>query len=298
MSSSVELSVSDRSLRPLDCQFPRTRQHEHLAVLIPKHLWKPDAQASHCDIFRCHKRFSMWERKHHCRKCGGVFCVKCSTRFTALLDTANLGFLNPPRDIPIAVFDSPTSPVRSWRVCDDCWYQIHGCPSPRPSVIKTRPLALVRESDSDTSSISSSVSSSPEMSTLRPSMRRIHASPRILHSPLRPSTPSSSPPSDVGALIEDAELSLGELESYPLKHSSVVCKANGGGRWEPKPIVALVSDRLPGGKAPYEIELEREEDEIRRRRANPIIRNGDFQLRAPREVEPRSPAGPICLSTF
>ncbi|KAL6297732.1 hypothetical protein BKA93DRAFT_831296, partial [Sparassis latifolia] len=99
-------------------------------------------------------------------------------------------------------------------------------------------------------------------------------------------------------LIEDAELSLGELESYPLKHSSVVCKANGGGRWEPKPIVALVSDRLPGGKAPYEIELEREEDEIRRRRANPIIRNGDFQLRAPREVEPRSPAGPICLSTF
>lgn len=89
-----------------------------------------------------------------------------------------------------------------------------------------------------------------------------------------------------------------ELAAYPLCHASAICKAAGGGRWEPKHVVQWVGARPPGFKAQYEIDMEREEAEARRVKANPIIRDGDFQLRAPREFEPRSMGGPIKLSTF
>ncbi|RDX51470.1 hypothetical protein OH76DRAFT_1481391 [Lentinus brumalis] len=283
---------------------PRPRRNEHLAVLLPKRLWKPDSQAAHCDTFLCRKPFSIWERRHHCRKCGGVFCAECSSKTTRLLDTSTLSFLNPPRNVPIDIYDSPTSPVVDSRVCDDCHDQIHGSKSPRsPVIARSNPIQLVRSTDSSTasgsSSVSSSVSTPPDGSPLnsiaaRPTFRRTHTSPRIPASPLRSSTPVPS-----GSVhIMDSELSLGELDSYPLKRASNICKASGGGRWEPKPIPQYVARRIPGRKAEYELELEREEAERRLRRANPVIKHGDFQLRAPREMEPRSPAGPFTLSTF
>ena len=72
----------------------------------------------------------------------------------------------------------------------------------------------------------------------------------------------------------DAELSLGELDSYPLKRASSICKATGGGRWEPKPIPEYAAKRIPGRKPTYELELEREEEERRLRRLNPVIKDG------------------------
>ncbi|KAJ3479271.1 hypothetical protein NLI96_g9177 [Meripilus lineatus] len=124
---------------------------------------------------------------------------------------------------------------------------------------------------------------------LAPPVRRAHtSSPRLLHSALRGTStppPQSSPDAD-----------LGELGTYPLRHASAICKANGGGRWEPKPV--NLQFRIPGDKEPHEIELEREEEERRIRRLNPVIVNGDFQLRVPREFEPRSIGGPFTYSTF
>lgn len=145
----------------------------------------------------------------------------------------------------------------------------------------------------------------------RPVVRRSYTSPRIPNSPLR-----TSPPSSIvdGSHIADSD--LGELAAYPLRHASAICKASGGGRWEPKPV-NLVGYRPHGTKLPYEIELEREEEEKRRERENPIIIDGgtfriicifmtkfllifytDFQLRVPKELGPRSLGGPITLSTF
>ncbi|KAI0820649.1 FYVE-domain-containing protein [Trametes gibbosa] len=289
---------------------PRPRHNEHLAVLLPKRLWKPDSQASHCDTFICRKAFTIWERRHHCRKCGGIFCADCSSRTTALLDTSKLSFLNPPRNVPIVLYNSPESPVLDTRVCNDCWDQIHGYKSPRSPVVPklSPPIALVRDVDgtgsgSGSSSVSSSISTPPEGSPLsalasRPALRRTHTSPRIPASPLRSTTPVPQSMAVSAAHIADSELSLGELDAYPLKRASSICKANGGGRWEPKQIPTYVAKRVPGCKADYELELEQEAAEYRRRRANPVIKDGDFQLRAPREIEPRSPAGPITLSTF
>ncbi|KAI0353149.1 hypothetical protein OH77DRAFT_1407401 [Trametes cingulata] len=308
------------SLLPLaSSSLPRPRQNEHLAVLLPKRLWKPDSQAAHCDTFLCRKAFSIFERRHHCRKCGGVFCGECSSRATPLLDTSKLAFLHPPRGVPIQLYDAPHSPVVAARVCDDCWDQIHGCKSPRSPVLaklsSAHPIALVRDTEaaasasagSSPSSVSSSIHTPPDGSPLsalasRPSLRRTHTSPRIPSSPLRSNTPvPAQQQQSLGssaAHIADAELSLGELDAYPLKRASSICKATGGGRWAPKPVPEYVAKRVPGCKAAYELELEREAEERRRRRMNPVIKDGDFQLRVPREVEPRSPAGPITLSTF
>ncbi|CCL98334.1 uncharacterized protein FIBRA_00328 [Fibroporia radiculosa] len=316
-SSSLSLSLSRSCISEPPCSGPSTlRPNEHLAVLLPKRLWKPDAQASHCDIFLCRKRFSVWERRHHCRKCGGIFCGDCSMRATTLLDTSNLDFLYPPRDTPITNFASPVSQVLHTRVCDHCWDQIHGVRTSRSlAVSAVAPIAVLKAAlvDSPDSSVTSSPCTPPDgcPPIARPSIRRAHtSSPRIPTSPLRSPVRTLSQTA-IGVHLSDSELSsnsstagdkdsgdLGELQAYPLRRASIICKATGGGRWEPKQPINLIGHRLPGTKAPYEIELEREEEERRRRKANPILRNGDFQLRVPRELEPRSPAGPIQFSTF
>ncbi|KAM0738851.1 hypothetical protein ACQRIT_006588 [Beauveria bassiana] len=38
--------------------------------------WQPDAEVTLCPI--CNTQFSIWVRKHHCRKCGRVVCNSCS----------------------------------------------------------------------------------------------------------------------------------------------------------------------------------------------------------------------------
>ncbi|KAL6720543.1 hypothetical protein ACLMJK_002467 [Lecanora helva] len=42
---------------------PPTRSH-----------WKPDSTSPICDAPVCQKRFGIFERRHHCRHCGNVFC--------------------------------------------------------------------------------------------------------------------------------------------------------------------------------------------------------------------------------
>eukprot|EP00756_Hemistasia_phaeocysticola_P044521 Hpha_TRINITY_DN18328_c0_g1::TRINITY_DN18328_c0_g1_i1::g.158182::m.158182 len=38
--------------------------------------WASDDEAERC--FQCHRRFRLTLRRHHCRRCGGVFCHQCS----------------------------------------------------------------------------------------------------------------------------------------------------------------------------------------------------------------------------
>jgi hypothetical protein len=66
---------------------------------------------------------------------------------------------------------------------------------------------------------------------------------------------------------------------------------------KPSPIPDYMK-RVPGRKAPYEIALEEEEAAARRARANPVIRDGDFQYRPPRPNQPSLPERPLEFSTF
>ncbi|KAF7340207.1 Isoform b [Mycena venus] len=322
-------SIASTSSAPLALRVDLTtpRPNEHLAVLLPKQLWKSDSSASNCDNFYCRVPFSVFERRHHCRKCGGVFCQVCSSRSTPLLDTSNLAFLHPPRNTPLTAFESPASPIVPARVCDDCFDQIHGLRSPemplrrpappsRSNSLLSSPIALWR---SPSASAPSSAASSPPapttpplphtsilppggISRTRPSSPTGHngANLRRCRTQTRPSSPRSL---RSATLPLSEERSYGELDAYPLRRASLLCKASGGGRWEPKPEIADPALRVPiiGGKAPYELEMEREEAEERRRKSNPVIRDGDFQYRFPAMVDPEPVVlerPPIQLSTF
>ncbi|KAF8437870.1 hypothetical protein BGX38DRAFT_1273809 [Terfezia claveryi] len=37
--------------------------------------WKDDSLSSTCDSPLCAKSFTLFERRHHCRKCGQIFCA-------------------------------------------------------------------------------------------------------------------------------------------------------------------------------------------------------------------------------
>ncbi|KAI9818615.1 MAG: hypothetical protein M1832_004388 [Thelocarpon impressellum] len=50
-----------------------------------KDHWKPDASAPTCDAAGCTTAFSLFERRHHCRRCGNVFCHS-DTPFAVPLD--------------------------------------------------------------------------------------------------------------------------------------------------------------------------------------------------------------------
>lgn len=76
-----------------------------------------------------------------------------------------------------------------------------------------------------------------------------------------------------------AEANLGELEAYPLRRASQICKATGGGRWAPKQALNLIGNHLPGQKPQYLIELEREEEERKRQKANPVYEHGGMSFR-------------------
>jgi hypothetical protein len=63
--------------------------------------WQKDDEVDEC--FKCDVQFSLRERKHHCRRCGTVFCNNCSLKVS-----------------PILLY-AITSEVR---VCDKCYNQL------------------------------------------------------------------------------------------------------------------------------------------------------------------------------
>ncbi|MCJ1332722.1 hypothetical protein MMC10_009416 [Thelotrema lepadinum] len=52
--------------------------------------WKPDCQATHCDAPGCSLAFSFLTRRHHCRRCGGIFCAGHASQQVPLDEQARL----------------------------------------------------------------------------------------------------------------------------------------------------------------------------------------------------------------
>ncbi|EPY52923.1 zf-FYVE type zinc finger protein [Schizosaccharomyces cryophilus OY26] len=73
---------------------------------ISKDHWKPDSEATVCAFPSCTARFGLFERRHHCRCCGDVFCsTHCN------------------RSIPLT-FDVrfSLSAAKLFRACVSCFY--------------------------------------------------------------------------------------------------------------------------------------------------------------------------------
>lgn len=50
---------------------------------VTRDHWVPDSQATTCEV--CPTTFTFLERKHHCRRCGGIFC-SAHSKYTVTLD--------------------------------------------------------------------------------------------------------------------------------------------------------------------------------------------------------------------
>ncbi|TRM62961.1 FYVE zinc finger-domain-containing protein [Schizophyllum amplum] len=320
------------------------RPNEHLAVLLDKHLWKPDSTSSSCDFFYCRTPFGIFERRHHCRKCGGVFCRACSSRSTPLLDVRALPFLQPPRGHSIFDFQSEKSLVLNARVCIECYDQIHGVSRP-PSIHDAR---VVDGEGSRASSPASSAILTPPLRSLRSkasmaslvSTSSSGSSSRIAVSVSHASLPSSATTSPhIPAVVPKlpGEPSYGPLDAYPLARCSALCKLSGGGRWQPAPSVVQAGKRTvplgdrhmpwvpqaademepdipepvaleeerrdrtrrsaPWGKAPYEVEWERQERRARRQREGLFVKDGEFRYRLPMRTASPPAAVPVPART-
>ncbi|KAL9015502.1 MAG: hypothetical protein Q9185_007099 [Variospora sp. 1 TL-2023] len=69
-----------------------------------RHHWKPDSHAPVCDAPTCHRSFNLFERRHHCRRCGHVFCDEHSAHRVPLDHEAEF------------------HPEGAWsRACQHCW---------------------------------------------------------------------------------------------------------------------------------------------------------------------------------
>ncbi|KAI8147444.1 hypothetical protein BJV82DRAFT_664680 [Fennellomyces sp. T-0311] len=74
--------------------------------------WKPDADANHCAFASCTISFGLFERRHHCRKCGDIFCsTHCSNYFR--LDQSSQFH---PRGILSRGCDTCASEYRRWQI--------------------------------------------------------------------------------------------------------------------------------------------------------------------------------------
>ncbi|KAK3751866.1 hypothetical protein QZH41_009679, partial [Actinostola sp. cb2023] len=93
--SKVE-AMEDKHVRFIACG------SEHTACTVTR-AWVPDEEVKTC--MGCKIKFTTVRRRHHCRKCGGVFCGSCTPNRIPIL---SLGYSNPVR------------------VCDKCYTIMSG----------------------------------------------------------------------------------------------------------------------------------------------------------------------------
>lgn len=66
-------STGDSSKSSLDGDFDLEMFPEVTDLPTRKH-WKPDQKSTICDDPTCKRTFTYFTRRHHCRKCGNIFC--------------------------------------------------------------------------------------------------------------------------------------------------------------------------------------------------------------------------------
>ncbi|KAI0526509.1 FYVE zinc finger protein [Xylaria bambusicola] len=73
--------------------------------------WKPDPEAKICDEPSCLRQFNYWTRRHHCRRCGNIFCDLHSAFEIPLDQDANYN----PRGIVSRACRHCYTEFRAWR---------------------------------------------------------------------------------------------------------------------------------------------------------------------------------------
>lgn len=94
-----------------------TRPGTHAAAaerMLPGARWKSDSEKAACE--KCNKSFNIVRRRHHCRRCGGLFCDACSSRKVDLAVALSGESL-----VGVGQHNATATNVRNARVCDACF---------------------------------------------------------------------------------------------------------------------------------------------------------------------------------
>lgn len=82
-----------------------------VTALPTKQHWKPDPASTVCDDPTCKRTFGYFTRRHHCRRCGNIFCDTHSSNAVILDQDANYN----PRGSPSRACNHCHTEYQSWR---------------------------------------------------------------------------------------------------------------------------------------------------------------------------------------
>ncbi|QID85055.1 Zn finger protein [Saccharomyces pastorianus] len=91
--------------------------------------WIPDSKRNSCRY--CHKPFTLWERKHHCRHCGDIFCQNHLRHWLYLDSQANFIMIN---ELSRGGLNDGGTLCK---ICDDCLVEYENLSSSNPSANET-----------------------------------------------------------------------------------------------------------------------------------------------------------------
>ncbi|KAG0088475.1 hypothetical protein BGZ92_006124 [Podila epicladia] len=100
-----------------------SRHHQSMSHMsmgpLPGAKWESDYKATECR--ECHRKFSLWLRRHHCRRCGHVVCDRCSSHRATL--HPSMVVYDPSSSEAFITHQtmSRRGTLQSYRVCDSCY---------------------------------------------------------------------------------------------------------------------------------------------------------------------------------
>ena len=83
-SSPITTNISTNSTHSTDSISSVEDTLENLISVEPRKIytWVEDKTVSKC--YKCNQLFTLFNRKHHCRNCGKIFCKLCSNYFISI----------------------------------------------------------------------------------------------------------------------------------------------------------------------------------------------------------------------
>ncbi|KAH6781232.1 phosphatidylinositol-4-phosphate 5-kinase family protein [Perilla frutescens var. frutescens] len=158
---------------------------------VSRDFWMPDESCRVC--YECDSQFTLFNRRHHCRLCGRIFCSKCTSNW-----------------IPTSSSEPKIAPedwdkIRACNYCFKLWEQ--GLPAPFENENQVTDLDLSSSSPSATTSFISTKSS-----TCGSNMTFVSLPQSVGISPYQPSTTGTSVErqSISAAMNNDLDVGIGE----------------------------------------------------------------------------------------
>ncbi|XP_042457179.1 1-phosphatidylinositol-3-phosphate 5-kinase FAB1B-like isoform X1 [Zingiber officinale] len=115
---------------------------------ISRAFWMPDDSCMVC--YECDSQFTIFNRRHHCRKCGRIFCAKCTSN-----------------SVPINLYDSESFQEEGEfiRVCNFCFKQREDVTASRNEAEPPNPILTPSLSNASFDSTKSSGAGNSSLST-------------------------------------------------------------------------------------------------------------------------------------